>query len=104
MARINTWPSKWEEYAHHDIGRSKTFSLKLIQADIEGYAADNTNGYKASSNPLIFSYCSYDGKGTGEHFLKKFYPGSNSFAADAPIYTDLPYGYTAVAHRSRSYH
>ena len=93
----NTWPSKWEEYAHHDIGRSKTFSLKLIQADIEGYAADNTNGYKASSNPLIFSYCSYDGKGTGEHFLKKFYPGSNSFAADAPIYTDLPYGYTAVA-------
>ena len=93
----NIWPSNWEEYAHHDIGRSKTFSLKLIQADIEGYAADNTSGYKASSNPLIFSYCTYDGKGTGEHFLKKFYPGSNSFATDAPIYTDLPYGYTVVA-------
>ena len=93
----NTWPSNWEEYAHHDIGRSKTFSLKLIQADIESYAADNTSGYKASSNPLIFSYCTYDGKGTGEHFLKKFYPGSNSFATDAPIYTDLPYGYTVVA-------
>lgn len=93
----NIWPSNWEEYAHHDIGRSKTFSLKLIQASIEGYAADNTSGYKASSNPLIFSYCTYDGKGTGEHFLKKFYPGSNSFATDAPIYTDLPYGYTVVA-------
>ena len=83
-------PSNWEEYAHHDIGRSKTFSLKLIQADIEGYAADNTSGYKASSNPLIFSYCTYDGKGTGEHFLKKFYPAATASPPTSPSTPTCP--------------
>ena len=100
----NIWPSNWEEYAHHHIGRSKTFSLKLIQADIEGYAADNTSGYKASSNPLIFSYCTYDGKGTGEHFLKKFYPRQQQLRHRRTHLHRPALRLHGRSHRGRSYH
>lgn len=81
----------------HSIGRKKTFGLKLVQAGIEGYTDNNPLSYSAASNPMLFSYCTYDGKGTGEHFLKEYYPGSRTFASGSPIYTDLPYGYVAPA-------
>lgn len=92
----NNWPATWDSYVSHSIGRSKTFSLKLVQAGIEGYTDNNPLSYSAASNPLLFSYCTYDGKGTGEHFLKEYYPGSRTFAGSTPIYTDLPYGYVAA--------
>lgn len=93
----NNWPTTWDEYVSKSIGRSKTFSLKLVQAGIEGYTGNNANGYSSKSNPMLFSYCTYDGKGTGEHFLQEYYPGSHTFASGNPIYTDLPYGYAATA-------
>lgn len=93
----NNWPSTWDEYVSHSIGRKKTFGLKLVQAGIEGYTDNNPLSYSAASNPMLFSYCTYDGKGTGEHFLKEYYPGSRTFASGSPIYTDLPYGYVAPA-------
>lgn len=91
------WPQKWNEWVSCPIGRSKTFSLKLAQGAIEGYTDTNEKGYTTESNPMIFSYCTYDGKGTGEHFLKEFYPGENRFSTSDPIYTDLPYGYVSIA-------
>lgn len=91
----NHWPTAWDEYVSASIGRKKTFGLKLIQAGIEGYTSTNINS--AASNPLLFSYCTYDGKDTGEHFLKEYFPGSRSFKSGKPIYTDLPYGYAALA-------
>ena len=74
---------RWREYSYITQGRREAFSLKIVQAKL--YADNDPN-----LNPLLFFYCTTDGKGIGELFCQEYYPDSNTFAADC-WYTDMPY-------------
>lgn len=66
---------RWREYSYITQGRREAFSLKIVQAKL--YADNDPN-----LNPLLFFYCTADGKDTGELFCQEYYPDSNTFAAD----------------------